>query len=462
MKKILMSLFMIALVSGAVWGTSAFFNDTEESKGNTFTTGAIDLTVDAHGWYNGLECVNGHWTNACRPVGLNLIKNGGFEDPEVNASAQWEIFTTGTSGLEWTVEWESTETTYGTANRPAAALQELHEGVNGWTAAEGNQYAELDTDWFGPSDPLNNEPALVRIFQNVTTEIGKKYELRYFYSPRPGVAEANNELKVRVNGTEVASHKADGGANTVWQNLTYIFTATTATTKVEFAGAGTADSLGVFLDNVSLRVMQCRSGFTEYEGKACGSTWGLTDLGPRYKFFDFADIKPGDHGENTVSLHVTSNNAYACMTIGNLTNTDLGLTEPEAETGDNLDKGELAENVMVFMWHDDGDNIWEENETPIINAAARATRVFNNVTYPLATPALGTFMTAGQTKYIGIAWCAGEMTAENYTITCDGKPMGNVAQTDQMTADISFYVEQVRNNADFTCTPEPRDDVRPN
>jgi len=45
--------FVGAVVAGA---TGAFFSDTETSTGNTFTAGAIDLTVDNHAWYNGIEC----------------------------------------------------------------------------------------------------------------------------------------------------------------------------------------------------------------------------------------------------------------------------------------------------------------------------------------------------------------------------------------------------------------------
>lgn len=47
MKKILLSVMTIALVSVVAFGvTRAFFTDTEESTGNTFTTGTIDIAVD--------------------------------------------------------------------------------------------------------------------------------------------------------------------------------------------------------------------------------------------------------------------------------------------------------------------------------------------------------------------------------------------------------------------------------
>jgi predicted ribosomally synthesized peptide with SipW-like signal peptide len=47
MKKILLSLLTVGLVSAAVFGaTQAAFSDTEEVLGNTFTAGTLDLEVD--------------------------------------------------------------------------------------------------------------------------------------------------------------------------------------------------------------------------------------------------------------------------------------------------------------------------------------------------------------------------------------------------------------------------------
>lgn len=184
--------------------------------------------------------------------GGNLVLNFGFETPEVNDPAKWQIFPDGTSGLGWTVEWETGVNTFNGNPRPNPALQELHENVLG-PAAEGDQYTELDSDWDGPSGSLNGEPALVKIYQNIATDIGTTYELRYAYSPRPNTAIGDNLLRVRINGSEVQTQQLAGAGAIVWQYYTHVFTATTATTKIEFAGGGTNNSLGVFLDDVSLR-----------------------------------------------------------------------------------------------------------------------------------------------------------------------------------------------------------------
>src|SRR3989344_8349373 len=43
------------------------------------------------------------------------------------------------------------------------------------------------------------------------------------------------------------------------------------------------------------------------------TSWELTDLEAGVqKFFNFSDLKPGDIGEDTISIHVGSNDAWMC------------------------------------------------------------------------------------------------------------------------------------------------------
>ncbi|MFA5051676.1 MAG: DUF642 domain-containing protein [Patescibacteria group bacterium] len=465
-KRVWIGLGTIAVVAiVAVTATNAFFSDTEKSTGNQFTAGGIDLQVDSTSHYNGLVCEDDVWVNHCTATGDNLLLNGDFEQPVVATAQKWDIFLSGTIGLGWIVDWESTQATYGGATRPAPALQEMHRGVNGWLPQNGNQYTELDSDWDGPSGSMSGEPALVKIYQDIATTPGTKYELRYHFSPRPNTASSENTLLIRIDGTQVASHTATGASNTDWAMYTQEFVATAATTRVEFAGSGTANSFGVFLDNVSLREMACDST-SDLEGAECDGTWELTDLGPTNKFFNFSDIKPGDWGEVTVSLHVSDNDAYSCALIDNMQNDDLSLTEPEQTAGDTTDgagNGELAQEVNFFAWADDGDNIWEQGEIPLFsNLFGPASDVLNGVAYPLFTPQTGV-MEATTTKYVGLQWCFGTMTVDTTanTIACDGSTVGNAAQTDQLSADISFYVEQSRNNPNFVCPQPATEQVAP-
>lgn len=207
-------------------------------------------------------------------------------------------------------------------------------------------------------------------------------------------------------------------------------------------------------------------------GVECTGTWPLSDLGVGEgfvvgTFFDFDDIKPGDEGENTISIHIDSNDAWMCVDLENVAGADPleTATEPEDTEEDALDDithgatladSELDENLHFFAWLDDGDNIFEEQEIELGQATASE---LSAQTWALADSTTGNGPIQGdETQYIGVYWCAGEISVVGNTLSCDGEAMGNEAQTDSWSADLNFYVEQSRNNPDFTCgddEPEP-------
>ena len=78
----------------------------------------------------------------------------------------------------------------------------------------------------------------------------------------------------------------------------------------------------------------------ELVNQDCDGSWDLKDLEQGDKFFDLADLKPGDQGENTISMHVDSNDAYMCAVIDNMKDDDNGLTEPESEVDNTGGPGE--------------------------------------------------------------------------------------------------------------------------
>jgi predicted ribosomally synthesized peptide with SipW-like signal peptide len=203
----------------------------------------------------------------------------------------------------------------------------------------------------------------------------------------------------------------------------------------------------------------------DLQGQSCSGSWSMTDLGPTNTFFDLGDLKPGDEGENTISLHVDNNDAYVCAIIDNLTDDDNGLTEPEGDAGDTTagdGQGELSQELRFFAWADNGagggtagDNVWNGTELPLFsNTEGPASDVLGGKSYPLYTPETGA-MPGNTESYIGLYWCYGDITVGDHTLSCDGTPVSNMSQTDSMSADLSFYVEQARNNSGFTCpTPE--------
>src|SRR3989344_5705455 len=241
-----------------------------------------------------------------------------------------------------------------------------------------------------------------------------------------------------------------------------------------------------------------------------GTSWlQLADLddgnGPAqgsYLFFNFLDLKPGDYGEDTISLHV-ENASWVCVDVKLTGDDENVLTEPEALDGDDSSggtgAGELAERVNFIWWADDGDNVFEicegtedpqteavdcQNETllpagPLGNLEVGETATValadsqNNIWDPVPSPFPG-----GQTKYIGKAWCFGTLATPNPVVQdnlgqvgtpgqldsngpdvrgagfdCDGSGEDNQTQTDSMTADITFRAVQSRHNGQFLCNP---------
>ncbi|MBI5139500.1 hypothetical protein HZA26_02735 [Candidatus Nomurabacteria bacterium] len=203
-------------------------------------------------------------------------------------------------------------------------------------------------------------------------------------------------------------------------------------------------------------------------GSSCDGTWTLTDLtNSLHKFWNFTDVKPGDEGENTISLHIDNNPAWACVDVNLTANDDVTCNDPEndaegpAVCNNSVPSatfdGELAQNLKFAAWADDGDNVWETGEPLLFsNQSGPASDVLGGKTYALADSVTGPGpLPGGSTSYIGLAWCAGTQTVDTgaNTISCDGAGMGNDTQTDSMTADVAFRVEQHRNNPNFLCTP---------
>src|SRR5690349_21504060 len=89
-------------------------------------------------------------------------------------------------------------------------------------------------------------------------------------------------------------------------------------TEASAGNAFTAGAIDLKIDNTSY-----------YNGLAnAGTSWESTDL-TNQKFFDFGDVKPGDTGEDTISLHVDTNDAYLCADVTLTSNKDNDCTTPE-------------------------------------------------------------------------------------------------------------------------------------
>jgi predicted ribosomally synthesized peptide with SipW-like signal peptide len=215
-------------------------------------------------------------------------------------------------------------------------------------------------------------------------------------------------------------------------------------------------------------------------GAVCTTSWLLDDLANGYLFFNFTDLKPDDEGEDTISLHVGTNAAWACMDVSLTSDDDRSSTEPELHVdvadvpGDTWD-GELADNLEFVWWADDGDNVLETGEAILSTGVETLTDLattsgpFSVALADASTNAwgepVGTPLTPSETHYIGKAWCFGTLTEAAIPDdsdlhpqergetgwSCDGTALGNETQTDGVTVDVAFRTIQARGTPDFTC-----------
>ncbi len=208
------------------------------------------------------------------------------------------------------------------------------------------------------------------------------------------------------------------------------------------------------------------------------TSWTLRDLTIE-KFFDFDDIKPGDIGEDTISIHVDNNDSWLCAAVTLTSDNENNRNTPEIKDGDLTDDpngGELADQVNFLWWADDGDNVLESNETTLPGGPIGALGVGDVATVPLADSGTNIWgdqgpLPGGSERFIGKGWCFGAITltpvaqdalgktgnngplARGTGFSCNGSQVDNTAQSDSLTADVTFTAVQSRNNSDYLCVP---------
>jgi predicted ribosomally synthesized peptide with SipW-like signal peptide len=182
------------------------------------------------------------------------------------------------------------------------------------------------------------------------------------------------------------------------------------------------------------------SKYRELLGQSCSCSWALDDLGNKL-FFNFGDIKPGDFGEDTVSLHI-ENDAWVCAEIANLASNDNGCNNPETKAGDATcgnGQGELQNNLYFTIWKDNGldtescNNKLDAGEQVLVNNQPASSGL-----WPIADSQHGPALPGDKTYCLGIAWSVPSET-------------GNMIQSDSLAGDVIFSAYQARNQGNFVC-----------
>lgn len=151
-----------------------------------------------------------------------LVVNGGFEQSALPLDS-WEVFL---SLPGWTLAYGS-----------GIELQNANAGA----AHGGTHKVELDS---------HSSSAM---YQDIATIPGLSYTVSFWVSPRPGVEAEDNVLSASWDGALLDTiYSGEGGAETVWTQYAYTVTATSSLTRLQFADVGFSNSLGSYLDDVSV------------------------------------------------------------------------------------------------------------------------------------------------------------------------------------------------------------------
>lgn len=420
MKKILLSLGTIVAIGAIVaGGTIAFFNDTETSTGNIFTAGSIDLKVDhLRQTYNDVDCETcsaSIWSSTATDViGGNGAYNGGYP------AGAMELTFVHSAWLQ------------SIPNSPAKWIW-VTDPVLGADTTNGSEYTfEKKFNWNSGVSGVVLDLALAAdngykiVFNGVTVEDQLGTEHNYGALVDTTSAEAQMLLNV-LNGENTLQI-------TVWNKP--------GNSNPASNPAGLIFDLTVERPN-----QECEDDSTFQH--AC-MLWEEQDLNGSQTFFNFGDIKPADEGSNLISLHVESNDAYVCLLPHDIEDAENTRIEPEESAGDPTDgtteDGELSQFIKMFAWIDDGDGEYTVGESIVITE--------NTPISDVDTEVIAMDLASGGVGYIGLAWCIGTQSLSGSDVLCSGSGgSGNIdtAQTDSVSASLTAYAVQQRNNPNFLC-----------
>lgn len=290
---------------------------------------------------------NGVLADVCG-IGTEQITNGGFEFPVVISHSLWETYTS-VSG--WKITWRNSSIL-------VTPRLELQRGVNGWKTNPGDgtgdymggyQYVELDSDQGNSTTTSTNKDASTRIYQDITTVPGAQYKLEFSYSPRPAVS--NNGIKVTVNDTSTsniiltnnpAMPSGTGLSNTLWTDVSYSFTAIGTKTRIILENTDVSDSLGTFLDTVSVKCTQnvYGTGFVQGSGGQGSSCSLSSDCGNSTPFCCVTPSGGFCQTENNEGMCSISNTTLNLKALG-LSDYNPVLSERKVNAFKNLNYSQI-------------------------------------------------------------------------------------------------------------------------
>ncbi|MFZ3058068.1 MAG: SipW-dependent-type signal peptide-containing protein [Minisyncoccales bacterium] len=396
-KKILTSVSLIALVSLiAIGGTIAYFNDTQTSAGNIIVAGTMNLKIDHLKQTYGIM--------DCKTCSVEVYSSDGHDMVvEKNGVA---VETPYSAALAWVHPvWLK-----------AAVFDPTGEAKWIW---ESSQTQQADTQ-------VNTSYGFQNTFEWMGEINGATLNL---------ALASDNGYQVYLNGNPLGQDPGEfnySSADSIVVNPSYFIQGTNilkfVVTNKGVAGSNYQTNPAGLIYKFTING-NCGDDYFKTNCKL----WQAKDLVEGDTFFDFDDVKPGDYGTNLISVHVNGNDAWSCF---------------YAKKSDDVDE-DISEDLNVIIWNDANQNgTYQDGEAILHNGNLIDTNI------ALAEQGLPP-ITGGTTQYIGLAWCFGTQTISGDTISCDGSSVGNEAQGDTLSATLTTYAEQWRNNPNFDCSNTP-------
>jgi predicted ribosomally synthesized peptide with SipW-like signal peptide len=186
-----------------------------------------------------------------------------------------------------------------------------------------------------------------------------------------------------------------------------------------------------------------------------GSAMGTQDGEPAGMFYELDDVKPGDSGHVEFCFEIVDNPSYV-WACGDISETENGLTEPEADVDSTPDTGELAESIearLVYCEEVDGEFVEGEE---IVSGSLLD--VFAAITGGAALDGSGTAGLAPGEQAPYDEEVVVEEGADYITGPClclfweVPTSVGNEIQTDTLSMALEFHAVQSRHN-DGTANP---------
>ena len=414
MKRIIgSSVMMVAVLAIVVAGTGAFFTATETSQGNVFTAGNIDLLINHTAQsYNGVEC------QTCQ---LSLVSSTSTQVVAQNDEASFTGTLPSNAVLVSSIPgpWVSASQIGGGAQW----IWVTDPALPGDTGGSPEYTFEETFTFQGSSMSFDNFSFAFAADNGYRVELNGEL----IVDDIAGSTNFNSPINLNSSQQEAFEDALQLGVNVLHITVRNLDPNNPNLENPNNNPAGLIYNL-TFLD------ADCEAGVADFQ-QTC-QLWESTDL-TNETFFNFSDIKPQDEGTNLISMTVESNESYLCLAFNNI---------DEIDADENSGEGSMGDYMRVAGWVADADG----NAT---GDALFGPDTLENVSPMTYADSSDTPVTPGETQYMLLAWCYGDMEVTGPgTYTCDGAVTNiNDTQGEQLVTDLQFFAIQSRNNSDFTC-----------